>query len=48
MEMLLAFLLVAFVAGASERGRRLLGRHSVFMLISVLVAASYYSIRIVQ
>lgn len=48
MELLLAFILVAFVAGASARGSRLLGRPSVFMLLSLLVAASYYSIRIVQ
>lgn len=48
MEMLLAFLLLAFIAGAAERGRRVLDRRAVFMAISVLVAASYYSIRIVQ
>lgn len=48
MEMLLAFLLFAFVAGAAERGRRLFDRGTLFILISVVVAASYFSIRVVQ
>jgi hypothetical protein len=47
-EILIAFLFFAFIAGGSRRASgRFIARPAAMMVISVLVAASFYSLRVV-
>jgi hypothetical protein len=44
---LLTFLLISIVIGGSRAGRRIVERPSLVLLASLLVAISFYSIRVV-
>ena len=49
MQILIAFLVFAFVAGGSRRASgHFIARPAAMMVISVVVAASYYSLRVVM
>ncbi|MDJ0770834.1 MAG: hypothetical protein QNJ12_18720 [Ilumatobacter sp.] len=48
MQVLIAFLVICFLIGGSSAGRRIRERPMLLLALSTVVAASFYSLRVVQ